>query len=61
MTCKPETEAQRLERIATQLLAGLTANSNPQACRMSAVEVAQIAIFRAKELIKQLDALAIAE
>lgn len=61
MACKPETEAQRMERIATQLLAGLTANAHPQACSMNAEDAVQIALIRAKELIKQLDALAIAE
>jgi len=61
MACKPETEAQRLERIATQLLAGLIANPTGTWHRAHSKINAETAIFHAKELIKQLDALAIAE
>lgn len=56
MTCKSETEAQRLERIATQLLAGILAGGS-----RTSPDVISDSIWTAKELIKQLDALAIAE
>lgn len=61
MACKPETEAQRLERIATQLLAGMLSNSSVTWCRAGSRLNAETAILHSKELIKQLDALAIAE
>ena len=58
MACKPETEAQRLERIATQLLAGMFANPEN---RHNGFELPAFAIEIAVIFIKQLDALAIAE
>lgn len=59
MTCRPESEAQRLERIATQLLAGILAN--PGNAERGGHNLAFEAIDTATKLIKQLDALAIAE
>lgn len=56
MTCKPETEAQRLERIATQLLAAFIA-----AGHFPTEGVVEDSTKAATKLIKQLDALAIAE
>lgn len=56
MACKPEAQAQRLERIATQLLAGILAGGSH-----TSSGVVSDSIWTAKELIKQLDALAIAE
>ncbi len=61
MACKPETEAQRLERITTQLLAALSGNANPHLCCVKDEQAVSLSIRRAKELIKQLDALVIAE
>lgn len=54
-------ELERLERIAAQIVAGITANANDQACSLTAEKAVGIALVRAKELIKQLDALKIAE
>lgn len=50
-------EADRLERIATAMLAGLSANPDTQVGGGTRERVVQIAIARAQELIKQLDAL----
>jgi hypothetical protein len=54
MSCKPESQKQRLERIPVQILAGLCGNGSLTAVTTTtirqSVEVAQ-------ELIKQLDAL----
>lgn len=61
MTCKPESAKQRLERIAVQLMAGLLSNPNPQHCDAQAAELGSAAIYQARELIKQLDALPIDE
>lgn len=61
MAGKTESPKQRLERIAAQVLAGLTANAHPTACFMAADDAAALAITRAKELINQLDAIAEAE
>lgn len=59
MMTKPELD--RLERIATQILAGLRANPEPRAIEMTRERAAQVCIAQAQELIKQLDALAEAE
>lgn len=57
MSCKPETEKQRLERIAVALMAGMLA-SEP---RGNSLWIAGEAISAAQDLIKQLDALVLDE
>lgn len=61
MTCKPESQKQRLERIAVQILAGITANPDSEYVYLAHPEAAKFAIAQAQELIKQLDALPIDE
>lgn len=58
MTAK---ELERLERIATQLLAGVLANPDPQIARSGLRMLTTFALEGAQELIKQLDALKIPE
>lgn len=55
MTCKPESERQRLERIAVQVLTGY--NANPIADGHDHASMVKYALIQARELIKQLDAL----
>lgn len=52
-------ELERLERLAAQLMAGTA--SNPNADNVQREFLAQEAVLRAQELIKQIDALKIAE
>lgn len=61
MTCKPESQKQRLERIAVQCMAAYGANPSAEAMRMTLSEVAKQSIDQAKALIKQLDALPLDE
>ena len=60
-SCKPESQKQRLERIAVQILAGFGANPHPQAWATPREELSKAAIDTAKALIKQLDALPLDE
>lgn len=59
MTCKPESQKQRLERIAVQLMAGMVAGGGYVILPKGTSEGR--AIEAARELIKQLDALPIDE
>lgn len=61
MSCKPETEKQRLERIAVQILGGFAANVHLATNFEERVEIVGGAILSAQELIKQLDALVLDE
>lgn len=61
MTCKPESQKQRLERIAVQLMAGMRANPDPRACDLTPEGAAQLAIRDGQALIRQLDALPLDE
>lgn len=60
MSCKPESQKQRLERIAVQMMAGMLANSSFNGPGKAAI-LPGAAIGAAKALIKQLDALPIDE
>jgi len=55
MTCKPESQKQRLERIAVQILAGLVAN--PECMGQSASTLSEAAIGHAIALTQKLDEL----
>lgn len=59
MSCKPESQKQRLERIAVQLMAGMIAGSGYVILPKGTSEGR--AIEAARELIKQLDALPLDE
>ena len=61
MSCKPESQKQRLERIAVQLMAGQEGNPHEAAVGMSREQAVKAAIDSARELIKQLDALPLDE
>lgn len=61
MQCKPETEKQRLERIAVALMAAYVSNSSPQLVGTGAKDFAESAIDIARIFIKQLDALVLDE
>lgn len=54
MTCKPESQKQRLERIAVQILAGVAGNPEMHSIKKSHIEGA---IAAARELMKQVDEL----
>jgi hypothetical protein len=58
MTCKPESQKQRLERIAVQILAGLCGNGSLPAVTTTTIRQS---VEVARELIKQLDALPLDE
>ena len=59
MSCKPESQKQRLERIAVQIASAYSANQG--LINAPYAEVAEYSIAQAQELIKQLDALPIDE
>lgn len=61
MTCKPESQKQRLERIAVQILGGFAANVHLATNFEERKEIVKGAIMSAQELIKQLDALPLDE
>lgn len=61
MTCKPESQKQRLERIAVQLMAGLSANGFEPIAELTWPQLAATSIEGARELIKQLDSLPLDE
>lgn len=60
-SCKPESQKQRLERIAVQLMAGMMANPSLTAGPEMALKFPSAAVGAAKALIKQLDALPLDE
>lgn len=59
MTCKPESQKQRLERTAAQILAGY--NANPIADEHTHDSMVRYSIEQARELIKQIDELSLIE
>jgi hypothetical protein len=61
MSCKPESQKQRLERIAVHVLAGLLANPDPQIVATGPRTMAEIAVGQATEFISVLDALPLDE
>ena len=61
MTCKPESQKQRLERIAAQVLAGYAGNASSAVATATVEKLSETSIRMAKALIKQLDALPLDE
>lgn len=61
MTCKPESQKQRLERIASRVLAGYAGNASSAVATATCEKLAETSVRMAQALIKQLDALPIDE